>query len=160
MPNDLGGLPLHPLIVHATVVIIPLAALTVLLAACWPRFRGWAGPLPLGLSVVGLVLVPLSTSTGETLEKHVPPSALVERHTQLADGLLPWMIGLLVVSAVGFGLHLAARRGRETRRLVAAAVAVVSLLVVAGTTTQVVRIGHSGAKAAWADTDMSATAQK
>ena len=47
MPNDFNGLPLHPLIVHATVVIIPLAALTVILFAVWPRFRSWAGPLPL-----------------------------------------------------------------------------------------------------------------
>ena len=101
MPNDFYGLPLHPLIVHATVVIIPLAALTVLFSALWPRFRNWAGPLPLGLSAVGLVLVPLSTSTGETLEKHVEGSALLEQHTQIAEGLLPWMIGLTAAAALG-----------------------------------------------------------
>ena len=36
------GLPLHPLIVHATVVVVPAAALAVLLATFWPRFRRWA----------------------------------------------------------------------------------------------------------------------
>ncbi|VXA93786.1 DUF2231 domain-containing protein [Aeromicrobium sp. 9AM] len=152
MPNDFRGLPLHPLIVHATVVIVPLAALTVLLAALWPRFRGWAGPLPAGLSLVGLILVPLSTSTGETLERHVPHSALLERHTHLADGLLPWMIGLLAVAVVGYALH---RRPTSISRAVPIVVAVLTVVAVVGTTVQVVRIGESGAKAAWAGTDMT-----
>ena len=152
MPNDFHGLPLHPLIVHATVVIVPLAALTVLLAALWPRFRGWAGPLPAGISLVGLVLVPLSTSTGETLERHVPHSALLERHTHLADGLLPWMIGLLAVAVVGYALH---RRRTSISRAVPILVAVLTVVAVVGTTVQVVRIGESGAKAAWAGTDMT-----
>ena len=152
MPNDFHGLPLHPLIVHATVVIVPLAALTVLLAALWPRFRGWAGPLPAGISLVGLVLVPLSTSTGETLERHVPHSALLERHTHLADGLLPWMIGLLAVALVGYALQ---RRRTPISRAVPILVAVLTVVAVVGTTVQVVRIGESGAKAAWAGTDMT-----
>ena len=152
MPNELHGLPLHPLIVHATVVIIPLAALTVLLAALWPRFRAWARLLPAGLSVVGLILVPLSTSTGETLERHVPHSALVQRHTHLADGLLPWMIGLTAVALVGYAVH---RRDTSIRRIVLIILPVLTAVAVLGTTVQVVRIGESGAKAAWAGTDMS-----
>lgn len=157
MPNDFYGLPLHPLIVHATVVIIPLAALTVLLAALWPRFRGWAGPLPAGLSIVGLILVPLSTSTGETLEKHVEESALLEKHTQIAEGLLPWMIGLTVVAVVGYGLHWRAKHGHAAIKAAVIVVAVLSVVAVVGTSVQVARIGHSGAKAAWDDTDMSST---
>jgi hypothetical protein len=154
MPNDFHGLPLHPLIVHATVVMVPLAALTVLLAALWPRFRVWAGPLPAGLSLVGLLLVPLSTSTGETLERHVPHSALLEQHTHLADGLLPWMIGLLAVASIGYAAH---RRSLvdSVSRSVPIVLAVLAVLAAVGTTVQVVRIGESGAKAAWADTDMT-----
>ena len=159
MPNDFYGLPLHPLIVHATVVMIPLAALTVLMSALWPRFRAWAGPLPAGISLIGLVLVPLSTSTGETLEKHVAPSALLEKHTQLADGLLPWMIGLFAVSVVGYAIHWRSTHGHSMQKAVAVVVAVLAVVAVVGTTVQVARIGHSGAKAAWADTDMSSTAR-
>lgn len=154
MPKDFHGLPLHPLIVHATVVIVPLAALTVLLAALWPRFRAWAGPLPAGLSLVGLVLVPLSTSTGETLERHVPHSALLEKHTHLADGLLPWMIGLLAVASINYAVHWRGL-GSSVRRSVPIILAALAVVAVVGTTVQVVRIGESGAKAAWADTDMS-----
>lgn len=157
MPNEFYGLPMHPLIVNATVVMIPLAAVTVLLAAVWPRFRAWAGPLPLGISIIGLILVPLSTSTGETLERHVARSAELERHTRLADGLLPWMIGLVVVSVIGFGLHVLAGRGRAFSAALVAAVAVLAVAASAGTTVQVARIGHSGAKSAWNDADMSST---
>jgi hypothetical protein len=157
MPNDFHGLPLHPLVVHATVVIIPLAALTVLLAAVWPRFRTWAGPLPAVLSLVGLILVPLSTSTGETLERHVSRSALLEKHTHLADGLLPWMVGLLAVSSMGYAVHRRRSRDHSVHRFVPFVLAALTAVAVVGTAVQVVRIGESGAKAAWHHTDMTAS---
>lgn len=160
MPNDFYGLPLHPLIVHATVVIIPLAAATVLLAVLWPRFRAWAGPMPAALSLIGLILVPLSTSTGETLERHVAHSALLERHTRLADGLLPWMIALLVISLVNYAMHRRGTTGPTPRRAIRVVIAALTVLAVAGTTVQVALIGHSGAKAAWKDTDMSSPASR
>lgn len=47
MPVSVFGLPVHPLVVHATVVFVPLAAVFVLASALWPAFRRWAGPLPL-----------------------------------------------------------------------------------------------------------------
>ena len=155
MPNSFYGLPLHPLIVHATVVMIPLAALTVLLSVLWPRFRAWAGPLPVGLSLIGVVLVPLSTSTGETLKDHVPHTALLEKHTHMADGLLPWMIALFVISIASYWMHRRATAGTSLAKPLAAAVTVLALAAVVGTTVQVVRIGHSGAKAAWATTNMN-----
>jgi hypothetical protein len=157
MPNDFYGLPLHPLIVHATVVMIPLAALMVLIAAVWPRFRAWAGPLPLGVSAIGLVLVPLSTSTGETLERHAARSAALERHTQLADGLLPWMIALLVVAIAAYAMHWRTTHGHSLTKAVTVGVAVVALVAAVGTSVQVARVGHAGAQAAWADTNMSST---
>ncbi|MCW2798887.1 MAG: hypothetical protein JWQ70_359 [Aeromicrobium sp.] len=155
MPNSFYGLPLHPLIVHATVVMIPLAALTVLLSVLWPRFRAWAGPLPVGLSLIGVILVPLSTSTGETLERHVPQTALLREHTHMADGLLPWMIALFVISAASYWMQRRSTTGTSFAKPLAAAVTVLALAAVIGTTVQVARIGHSGAKAAWATTNMS-----
>ncbi len=159
MPNDFYGLPLHPLIVHATVVMIPLAVLTVILAAAWPRFRTWAGPLPAGISLVGLILVPLSTSTGETLEKHVAASALLEKHTQMAEGLLPWMIALFVFAAAGYLIHYRSTKGQSMAKAVTTAVSVIAIVAALGAAVQVARIGHSGASSAWDDTDMSSTSR-
>ncbi len=157
MSLSIAGLPVHPLVVHATVVVVPAAAASVLVAAVWPRFRRWAGWLPLGLAVAGLALVPLSTASGESLEHQVGDSTLVHEHAELADGLLPWMIGLVVV-AVGLQVwhRRRDRRGPAARGDTAAsrpwlpvAISVLAVLVALGTSVQVVLIGHSGAKAAW-----------
>ncbi|CAN5221381.1 hypothetical protein BH09ACT10_BH09ACT10_12680 [soil metagenome] len=155
MPNDFYGLPLHPLIVHATVVMIPLAALTVVLSVLWPKFRAWAGPLPAGLSLIGLILVPLSTSTGETLERHVEDSALLEKHTEMAEGLLPWMIALFVFSAAAYAIDWRRKRGHSLAKPLTIAVSVLAIVATVGTTVQVARIGHSGAESAWQDTNMN-----
>ena len=82
------GLPLHPLIVHATVVAVPVAAIAVLLATFWPRFRRWASWGPLAAAALAMILVPITTSSGESLEHSLPRSALIEKHAHLADGLL------------------------------------------------------------------------
>ena len=116
MLDTVFGLPVHPLIVHATVVVVPTAAAAVLLAAVWPRFRRWAGPLPLVLALVALVLDPLSTQSGEQLESHVGPRRLVEQHSKLADMLLPWVIALVVGAVASYWLHRRADRGTEDPR--------------------------------------------
>jgi hypothetical protein len=159
MPSTIFGLPLHPLIVHATVVFVPLAAIAVAAAVLAPRFRRWAGPLPAALSLVALILTPLSTASGENLEHSLPSSPLVEQHAELGDQLIPFTIALFVFAAgfwwLGRRRLLSAGPGAERRdrtRTLTAAVGVLALLAAIGTGVQVVRIGHSGAKAAWAGT--------
>lgn len=158
------GLPAHPLLVHATVVIVPAAVLAVALAAAWRPFRLWAGYLPLLLALAALVLVPLSTSSGESLERRVPETALVEAHTRVADGLLLPVILLAVAAAALYWLQRRERRqpapgagaGRSSSGapggVVMAAIIAVAAVGAVTTTVQVVRIGHSGAQAAWAKT--------
>lgn len=146
------GLPVHPLVVHATVIVIPLAALAVALAALLPRFRRWAGLLPLALSVVALVLVPVTTLSGEALKSRIGGGELVETHESLGRGLLPWVVGLVVgallLAWADRRRRRSAARGSGGRGLVTLAV-VVALVAAAGTTVQVARVGHSGATAAW-----------
>jgi uncharacterized membrane protein len=66
------GLPFHPLIVHATVVVVPAAAVVVLLATFWSRFRSWASWGPLAAAALAVVLVPVTTASGESLEHSMP----------------------------------------------------------------------------------------
>jgi hypothetical protein len=149
MLDTIFGLPVHALVVHATVVIVPLAALSVLLAGVWPRFRAWAGWGPAALAVVALVLTPISTSSGEELEHRVGHSSLIEDHSHLADMLIWWTVPLAVVAALAWFLH---RRGTfESRRSLAVLMGVLGVVVGLGTLLQVVLIGHSGAKAAWGE---------
>ena len=151
MFNTIFGLPMHPLVVHATVVIVPAAAVTVAAAAVWPRFRAWASYLPLGLSILALILVPVSTQSGESLEHNLPETALIERHAHLADGLLPWVALLVVAAALMFARDRLGRRSDEVAmpRWIAGALIVIALVGAVGTGVQVGRIGHSGAEAAW-----------
>ena len=100
MPETGFGLPTHAIVVHATVVLLPLAALAVLLHAFWPAARRRLGIVTPLLAGGALVLVPVSTQSGENLEDAVGRTELVERHAELADGMLPWAIGLFV-AAVG-----------------------------------------------------------
>lgn len=93
-----NGLPAHVLIVHFVIVLVPLSALAVVVGAIWPgAARRMGVVLPL-LALVTLVSVPLATQAGEWLEEHVDGNALVRRHAELGDGLLPWAAGLLVLA--------------------------------------------------------------
>ncbi len=146
------GLPLHPLIVHATVVAVPGAALAGLLAAFWPRFRRWASWGPMAITALAVILVPITTSSGESLEHAMPRSAAIEAHAHLADGLLPWVIALLVgVVGLFWSDRIIDRPGRWTPpRLLRWAILLVIGIGAVGALVEVVLIGHSGASAAWA----------
>lgn len=153
MPSSIFGLPVHPLLVHATVVLVPLAVLCVLLSVLVPRFRRWAGPLPAGLSLVALVLTPLSTASGENLEHQLPHSSLIEEHAELGDQLVYFTVVLFLVSAAHWFLTRRPRGdGTSWPKALVASAAALAVLASLGTAVQVARIGHSGAKAAWSDT--------
>jgi hypothetical protein len=152
VPETVFGLPAHPLIVHATVVLVPLGALLVLLHAVWPAARRRLGVVTPLVALVGLVLTPLSTESGENLERVVGRSELLEKHEHLADGLLPWMVALFVMAVVVYVLG----RRPVGPRLVGVVAAVLALVAVVGVTQQVVRIGHSGAAAVWTQDDADA----
>ena len=158
MFDTIAGLPLHPLVVHATEVIVPTAALVLLVAALWPRFRRWAGFLPLLLTLAAAVLVPISTESGEALENRVGESSLIETHSGLAEGLLPWVIGMVVVAALLTWWTWNERKGAEPRAPKWVAIALIAGAVIAttGTTVQAIRVGHSGATAVWSE-DMANT---
>lgn len=95
-------------------------------------------------------------------------NALVRKHAELGDELLPWSIALfLVAAAVWWTYRRADNRvpeatGSTTHSTVATpfriAASVLSLVIGVGAGVQVYRIGDSGAKAAWHD-GYSATAQ-
>ncbi|ONH28858.1 DUF2231 domain-containing protein [Pseudofrankia asymbiotica] len=168
MPSTVFGLPVHILIIHATVVLVPLAALALLVAAFWPRLRRALGPLPALAALGALVLVPITSHSGEQLRARLPDNPLIARHAELGDTLLPWVAGLFVAALLllwndGWrptawaspGRAIAAARttparpvARGTTWVTALALALV-LATAVGSVVQVVRIGHSGAKAAW-----------
>ena len=155
--GEINGLPLHVLVVHVVVVLVPLAALAVVLAAAWPRARTRLGALPLAAAAAALAAVPVATSAGEWLEERVPETALVRRHTSLGESLLPWVIALTAVAAALWWLDGASglRGSRGVGRLqledrrVRMMAAVLAVVVALGSVVTVYRIGDSGARAVW-----------
>ncbi|MFJ9728778.1 DUF2231 domain-containing protein [Streptomyces sp. NPDC101209] len=150
-----NGLPAHVLLVHFVVVLVPLTAIAVVASAVWPSVARRMGVVLPVLALVTLASVPLTTSAGEWLEEHVGSDALVRRHAELGDGLLPWALGLFVLAAAVWWTtrrtSSSEQTGNRSASVVRIAAAVLSVVVAAGAVVDVYRIGDSGAKAAWHD---------
>jgi hypothetical protein len=154
MLQKINGLPAHVLLVHAVVVIVPLAASLAVVSVAWPAARRRFGLLVPATALLGLAFVPLASQAGEWLQQHVVDNALVRRHAELGDGLLPWAGLLFVFATALWVLDVAPARSwrlpavartRVARTAVSAALVIAS----AASVVQVYRIGDSGAKAAW-----------
>lgn len=163
MPVFVNGLPLHPLVVHAVVVLVPLAVLGTMVVAVWPAARKRFGWLVVGLTAVATISIPIATSTGEDLRDRLASNDLIRAHAELGDQLLVFVAGLLVVS-VGL-VWLDHRRRREAPgaarvpKPIIGVLAVLTVALAAVSAVQVVRIGDSGAKAAWSDVPYTAPQQ-
>ena len=157
MLTQVHGLPVHVLLVHLTVVLVPSAAALAVAQAWYPPVRRWAGPLSPLLCLAALVMVPITKSAGQWLQKQLHPTPLIQRHAQLGNQLLPWVAALFVLSLAGWLLERRASEAREVGRPVPAlgsarlqlVVAVLLTVAAVGTVVQVVRVGDSGAKAVW-----------
>lgn len=169
--TTVNGLPAHILLVHAIVVLLPLSALLLVLSALWPAARAkLAGPNAI-LSVLVVVLVPITTDAGEWLERRVASTPLVRTHTELGDTALyvtiPVAILALVVwwrrrehlqaqaadtAGVAGSTAVATRRRSFLAPASTAVTVVLSVLAVAAagaTFYDIYRIGDSGAQASW-----------
>jgi uncharacterized membrane protein len=144
------GLPVHPLVVHAVVVLLPLAVLGTLAIAVKPTWRATYGWLVVGIAAVATVLVPVATSSGEALEERVGDPG---EHAELGDQLIWFAIALLLFSFLMVYLDRRRAAGKPAVGPSALPTVVTVLAVVAAlaTTVQVYRVGASGARAAWGD---------
>lgn len=151
--SELFGLPAHPLIVHAAVVLLPLAAVATLAVALIPRARRHYAPIVLGLAVVAAVFVNLAQGSGDSLEDRVDETRLVDEHADKGEGVQPWAIGVVVVAgAVTAAAFLRHRLPRVPDVAVTGVLVVAALTAGVGATWTIVDAGHSGARAVWNDT--------
>ncbi len=149
MPETIGGIPLHPLVVHAVVVLIPLAALGVIAIALVPKWRSRFGILVVAVTAFATAMVPIATSTGETLEERVGESELVEEHAELGEAVLYTAVPLLILAVALWWLGWRAQRDAPAPRWLKLLVPIVSVVVAAIAIVQMVLVGHSGAEAVW-----------
>ncbi len=158
--SRLFGLPAHPLVVHAVVVLVPLAALGLILVAVWPASRPHLLWATVAVAAAALVFTPLATSSGEALEEQVHETAAVEHHAELGDAMTAFSVALFAGAAGVGGLELVRRRRRRRRagttgehwselRAVTLGVSVFAVVVAVAATVQVAYVGHTGASATW-----------
>ena len=157
---EFNGLPLHVLIVHAVVIVVPLAALCAVLTAFWPAVRRRLGIVTPLIALAALVLVPLAVQAGEWLQSRlVNVTPLLGAHTSLGRTLLPWVIVLFLVAVLqwgwyryiaGDGARFAAVLRSPTGRLIATVILDLVVLASAiGSVVTVALIGESGSRAVW-----------
>ncbi|MEP6761504.1 MAG: DUF2231 domain-containing protein [Sporichthyaceae bacterium] len=158
------GLPVHALVMHVVVVLVPLAAAGVVAIAVVPRWRSRFGVLVLAIATAGLAAVPVATRSGGKLEDRLGASGVVARqinHHQewgqrvIWPTLAMWLLALLLVFLDRQGRP--GRQGRQGRQgtavKVAAALAVLAAIAAA---TAVTITGHLGSTAVWSCTIGSA----
>ncbi|MGS2640036.1 DUF2231 domain-containing protein [Streptosporangium sp. LJ11] len=151
MFDEILGLPLHPLIVHAAVVLTPLLAVLAAAYALAPRTRPVLTWAVVGLAPVVPVSVFVARQSGEALEEGRFASVegrLGERIAEHADLGTPLLLVTLALGAVSLALvHVT--RGDRFGRPAGLAVSALTVILAAVALYYVIRSGHSGAVAVW-----------
>ena len=146
------GLPLHPLIVHAVVVFVPLAALGGVVVSFWRWARDRYGVLVLAAAAVGLGTTIVAKESGEHFYESFPAhSPAMDAHMQVASPLVYWVLGMFVGQALLMGAWFVGRKGEPPSYARILHWAGVALSVVFGVISLIwtIRAGHAGATAVW-----------
>lgn len=149
-----ASLPLHPLVVHVPVLLLPVSAVcTVILAVKPSLINKWAAALTV-LVAVGFGGAFLATQTGEELEDSLREggekiSETLHDHSELGDQTRTLAFALLVVVAA---LWILGRKDYAWKRSWMMPVLRVLGVVVAIAVGYVTyRTGHTGATSVWND---------
>ncbi len=162
-----NGLPVHPLVVHAAVVFIPLTLLGIILISVkrsWRKSLGW------WVVLLAFVSVGFSVAAKESGERLALRVGLPEQHAELGD-TLPIFAGLMFLAVLALVLadryttyraesKAAAAPSAETagstespqdkRSVLVTVLAIIAILIGIVATFQTYRVGDTGAKAVWA----------
>lgn len=125
MLDNIFGVPTHALLVHAVVVLLPLAAVTGIAVALVPALRRRYGGPVLLLTAAAVAAVPVTQKAGSRLFDRLSArfgpndaieAGLMQQHANLAHKLLPWAVLLLAGVALAVLPPLLARRTAGVRR--------------------------------------------
>lgn len=159
------GVPAHPLLVHIPAVLLPLAAIGVVVMVIRPAWRDRYRWAVLAIGLVGTVGAILAVDAGESLERQIiakegaAAAAGWEEHAEAGETARLFAIIFLVVLAlfimIPWYIERRAARGTPQTMPKWAGLALSALVVIgsAGTVATVVLAGHSGAKAVWCETN-------
>jgi hypothetical protein len=151
MFDTFRGLPVHALVVHAVVVLVPLGALGVVAIAVVPRWRQRYGVAVLAILTAGLVAVPVAMRSGQDLKDRLHAGGVVAKqikhHEDMGKLVIYPTIALWVLA---LALVLLDHRGRTGRPVMV--VAVLAVLAAGAAAAQVAITGELGSTAVWSCT--------
>ena len=153
MFDQINGLPVHALVVHAAVVFVPLLALGAIVYALVRRWRprvGWAVVL---LAVVAPLAAWFAKLSGEQLEARLSAQGISGRGAEIISdhsgyGNLTFYFSL-ALGIVSLIMVLAGSRARSLPRAVDLGLAAVMVVLAAISGYYVFKTGDSGATAVW-----------
>jgi hypothetical protein len=147
--DTFNGLPLHPLVIHAAVIVTPVAALLALalVRPSWRMRLRWPAA---GAVAVAWLIVWLARASGTALQQAIPEQLkgtsvgkALDLHIQLADKLNYVLFTLLVVTVLF--AWLLPKLARPAGAVGAVVIAVLALMVIG----LVAQTGEQGAKTVW-----------
>ncbi len=151
MFDTILGLPVHALVMHVVVVLVPLAAAGVVAIAAVPRWRERFGVVVLAIATAGLAAVPVATRSGGKLEDRLGASGVVARqinhHQEWGQRVIWPTLAMWLLAVV---LVLMDRQGRQGTAV--KVVAVLAALAAVAAATAVTITGHLGSTAVWSCT--------
>ncbi len=155
MFDTFAGLPLHPFVVHAVVVLLPLSAIGLVLLVLLPRFRrtyGWLVVGGLGASAVAALI---ARQSGEELEHRIGD---VGSHGTLGTitTIIAWVLFAVATAWWMLWRQEDAHGGRPS--VAAGASGWVGVLLAVAAIVAVALTGHSGASEVWSDVGPAPTA--
>jgi hypothetical protein len=141
----LAGLPLHPLLVHSAVVLVPLVAIGALVMSYLPSFSRRHGKLILIVALVAQASVFLAKLSGQAFSEILNKE--VEKHAELGE-IAP-LVTIPMVALIYLRWRMD-RAGSTTgsvviRRLISVALVIASLVSL----VVIFLVGHSGASSVW-----------
>ena len=162
------GIPAHPLFVHLPAVLVPLAAVGVIVMVIrpswWERYK-WATLAVAGVGMLGAIL---AAGSGESLEEAVEGTAsrsLLHDHAEAGEVartvsvvffavlfaaivVVPWIVRRRTSAG---GESSSGSSGGGTATWLRPAVSLVLVVTALGASWSVYDAGHSGAKSVWSD---------
>jgi hypothetical protein len=136
-------------------IFVPLSALLAVVVVVWPAARRRIAGASLFVAAATLTMIPLTTSAGGWLQQRVMGSETLSRHAALGGQLVLWAALLTIAMVFWCALHTPlfadeiATLPPVARRSAITLAGAATLLFAAVATWSVVRIGHTGAEAAW-----------
>lgn len=145
MFDTIAGLPIHALVVHGVVVLLPLMSIATLVWAFRPQAGVRVGYAVVAGNAAVAAMTFVARFSGEALFRRLGEPAVAVEHTQIA-ALLPFLaLALLLASILVQGLR--STDVGVPLRLPAVLTGLVVVVVLGWT----IRTGHSGSQAVWGE---------